>query len=267
MLRKLLKYEFKSTCRTFFVVYVVMAALSILTGAMDRVNSSYDEEVMPLWMILMLLTAMFFAAATVITAVLNINRFYKGLFKDEGYLVHTLPVRPWQIIAAKLIPAVVWTIATMAVMMVSMIMMMAFSTALTGVDWRGFFSSLGYVLSRLDFADISGVLQILLMLLILLVSTVLQVYASLSIGQLFPRHRVAWSVAGWFVLGSVQSVTLNLLDWLETTFVLKDASILELTFSGSFDLGFAIAMVYYLIWCAAFWAITQLVLSRGLNLE
>ena len=58
-----------------------------------------------------------------------------------------------------------------------------------------------------------------------------------------------------------------LMDWLETTFVLKDASILELTFSGSFDLGFAIAMVYYLIWCAAFWAITQLVLSRGLNLE
>ena len=48
MLRKLLKYEFKSTCRTFFVVYVVMAALSILTGAMDRVNSSFDEEVLPL---------------------------------------------------------------------------------------------------------------------------------------------------------------------------------------------------------------------------
>lgn len=266
MLRKLLKYEFKSTCRTFFVVYVVMAALSILTGAMDRVNAMF-EAVLPIWVILTFLTALFFCAAVIITTVLNINRFYKGLFKDEGYLVHTLPVRSWQLIAAKLIPAVIWTIATVAVMMVSMIMMMVFSNALTVVDWGGFFSSLGYVLSRLDFADISGVLQILLMMLILLVGTILQVYASLSVGQLFPRHRVAWSVAAWFVLGSVQSVAMNLLDWLETTFVLKDASMLELTFSGSFDLGFAIAMIYYLIWCAAFWAITQLVLSRGLNLE
>lgn len=267
MLSKLLKYEFKSTCRTFFVVYAVMLILGILTGALDRVNSIFDQDMMTLWVILMLLTGMFFFAAVIITTVLNISRFYKGLFKDEGYLVHTLPVRSWQIIAAKLIPAVVWTIATMAVMIVSMTLMAVFSSLMRGLNWGELFSDLGYVLRHLDFIDISSVLQVLLMLLILLVSTVLQVYASLSIGQLFPQHRVAWSVAGWFVLGSVQSVTMNLLDWLETTFVLKDASILELTFSGNFDLGFAIAMIYYLIWCAAFWAITQLVLSIGLNLE
>ncbi|MGM9538377.1 MAG: hypothetical protein ACI3VN_08610 [Candidatus Onthomonas sp.] len=266
MLSKLLKYEFKSTCRTFLIVYVVMAALSVLTGALDRANAVF-EAILPIWVILTFLTTLFFFAAVIITTVLNINRFYRGLFKDEGYLIHTLPVRSWQIIAAKLIPAVIWTIATVAVMMVSMALMLLTSTALTGTDWGEVFSGLLYVLSHLDFVDISGVLQILLMLLILLVSTILQVYASLSIGQLFPRHRVAWSVAAWFVLGSIQSISMNLLSWLETTFVLKDASILELTFSGNFDLGFAIAMIYYLLWCAVFWAISQLVLSRGLNLE
>ena len=48
-----------------------------------------------------------------------LQRFYKNLLSGEGYLMHTLPVRPWQHIASKLIAAVVWTVLSFFVVCVS----------------------------------------------------------------------------------------------------------------------------------------------------
>ncbi|MBQ9166118.1 MAG: hypothetical protein IJX71_04255, partial [Oscillospiraceae bacterium] len=123
MLRKLLKYEFKSTARTFGIVYLIMILLCSLTGLLDSVSQiiSVDTSIS---VTLIALTMLFLFSAVIITTVLNLNRFEKGVFKDEGYLLHTLPVRSWQIIASKLIPAVVWTIATVLVMGFSLILML-----------------------------------------------------------------------------------------------------------------------------------------------
>lgn len=272
MLRKLIKYEFKSTYRTFLIVYAVMASLCVLTGALDRVNANGAlEKLLPLWAILAFLTSLFFFATVIITTVLNVNRFYKGVFSDEGYLLHTLPVRPWQIITAKLIPAVVWTIATVIVMGASLMLMVFCSSVFLGVNWGGsfseFFQALWELLQHLDLSDILDLLSVPLMLLIALVSTVLQVYASLSIGHLFSRRRLAWSVAVWFVLGAVESISTNLLSWLADSLGWNDSSLLEILFSHGIGPSFVMIMVYNLIWCALFWAITQWVLSRKLNLE
>lgn len=40
-------------------------------------------------------------ALFVLTMIVIIQRFYKGLLCDEGYLMFTLPVKPWQLIATK----------------------------------------------------------------------------------------------------------------------------------------------------------------------
>ena len=35
-------------------------------------------------------------------------RFYKNLYTDEGYLMHTLPVKPWMLIVSKLTIGTIW---------------------------------------------------------------------------------------------------------------------------------------------------------------
>ena len=117
MLIKLLKYEFKSSARTFGLVYLAIFALCVLNGILSHFNqSSVGETVQGI-----AATALIFfaAAAFLINIVLSINRFGKGVYRDEGYLLHTLPVRADQILAAKLIPATLWSIATGLVMLVS----------------------------------------------------------------------------------------------------------------------------------------------------
>jgi hypothetical protein len=50
-------------------------------------------------------------AMFVIAIIFVVNRFSKGLLGNEGYLMHTLPVRPWHLVASKLICGVVtWLI-------------------------------------------------------------------------------------------------------------------------------------------------------------
>lgn len=263
MLSKLLKYEFKSTYRTYLIVYAVMVALCVLTGTLDRVNALLEERFpVSVWGILMFLTVLFFFAAVVITTVLSINRFYQGLFKSEGYLIHTLPVHSWQILAAKLVPAVVWTIGTGIMMLLSMILMVLTSTAASlNVGIGEFFGALIDLLRSLDWNDVASMLQMCLLCLIGLADLILCVYAGISLGQLFPRHRVAWAVVACFLLSTVQGMSMNFADGL----ISMAYGSVTLTLPGG-TLGW-LGMLFYLIWSAVYWAITQLVLSRGLNLE
>lgn len=46
--------------------------------------------------------------AGVMLLVFSTIRFYKNIVRDEGYLMHTLPVPTWQLIASKFISVYIW---------------------------------------------------------------------------------------------------------------------------------------------------------------
>ena len=58
-------------------------------------------------------------AACVFALVISVIRFYSGLLRDEGYLMFTLPVRPWQLVLSKLLTAFLTLIVTGLVSFVS----------------------------------------------------------------------------------------------------------------------------------------------------
>ena len=45
----------------------------------------------------------------VATLIVVIQRFYKSLLGDEGYLMFTIPVKAWQNILNKLLVSMLWT--------------------------------------------------------------------------------------------------------------------------------------------------------------
>jgi ABC-type transport system involved in multi-copper enzyme maturation permease subunit len=59
----------------------------------------------------------------VITLIVILQRFYKNLVKEEGYLMFTLPVKPWELITSKLIASVIWTFVSTIVVMISVCIM------------------------------------------------------------------------------------------------------------------------------------------------
>ena len=142
MLSKLLKYEFKSTGRTFGLCYAGVVAAALLLRILGLLSDSIGfSDTLPRSVVLFteFLTglsgvayAVMIVAVCVITFLLILQRFYKNLLSGEGYLMHTLPVRPWQHIASKLIAAVVWTVLSFFVVCVSVLVLCADHTLLPG---------------------------------------------------------------------------------------------------------------------------------------
>ena len=272
MLTKLIKYEFKSTARTFGLIYLVMVLLCSVTGATSNFELEFFEG-NTFWGILLAVTIMFLFAAIIFTTALNLNRFEKGVFKDEGYLLHTLPVRSWEIIASRLIPAVVWTVCTVIVMIVSIVFMVLF---LTG-DFVEFFGELIEAFRELTADYLLEMAKGLLLSLVSLVAFIVEVYAARSLGHLFQTHQTIWSVGIWFLLNMAQSNLFNLTLSFADTYTNAVETSLSSSLNYAYTFGtimgayfetvYPLQILFYLITSVIFWIITQFVLSKKLNLD
>ena len=108
MTGKLMKYEFRSVFKQIGVIWAALPAVAILTSFTGWIyaRSALAQENDQLLGALLARIPMFlyvglFIALVVATLFVVVMRFYKGLLKEEGYLMHTLPVKEWQLITSK----------------------------------------------------------------------------------------------------------------------------------------------------------------------
>ncbi|MEI3280961.1 MAG: hypothetical protein V8R46_09675 [Eubacterium ramulus] len=83
-----------------------------------------------------LIYGLLIVALMIVTIVMVLQRFYKNLLKGEGYLMHTLPVPTWMLVASKVISSLIWILLSIAVLFVSI-----FVLVLTGMLGNGLFLS------------------------------------------------------------------------------------------------------------------------------
>ena len=269
MLSKLMKYEFKASARIFAVVYVGIFALCLSLGLYMLASAEVGEDYVSyhrdmVGTVLMMVTGLFLGAAVVITTVVNLRRFYQGLYRDEGYLIHTLPVQPWQILASKLIPAVVWTVATMVVMGCSLLLTVVIGNQLTRKE---FFAAVGEFLVDMTEQHLWGTYLLVCVLgLAELAATILQVYAAISLGQMISQRRIAASVFIWFAMTTLQSFLAIILGGSLMSYAVDYVFVPYYErFTGTPSLLLMIGTS--LVWCAVYWAVNQWVMTKRLNLE
>ena len=116
MLRKLMKHEFRATGRIMLPVFALVLLASL--GANLSIRGMLDSDssfLSTLGTILIMLFTMAVIAVGIIAFFLMINRFYKNLLQDEGYVMMTLPVSIHQQLWSKLIVSTVWFAATAVV--------------------------------------------------------------------------------------------------------------------------------------------------------
>ena len=139
----------------------------------------------------------FFIALVVATLFVVVMRFYKGLLKEEGYLMHTLPVKEWQLIASKGVTATVTVLISMVLAAVSIVLLNLVGN-LSGIG--ELFQAVGEACRKHPESFLYA-LEALLVVLAGIMTEVYKIYASLSIGQLMAKHRMIWSVAAYIGIG------------------------------------------------------------------
>lgn len=273
MLGKLFKHEFKATGRHFLLMYLVFFAITFcnkLFLEFSVANNRFWSCFQSLFMLIYGLTC---AAIFVITAVLIVNRFYKNLMCDEGYLMFTLPVTINQHIIVKAIVAFVWSLLSTVIFFISIIILAC------GHGLGEFFSELGELIAEVT-TYYSGPFYLFLILTIIgciigVLFSILQAYLAIAIGQLVNKHRVLTSFAAYFAIN----------------FAIQTLSTFALVFVGSRDIDYlfldnlnskteaisavfqyinaasGISLVFSVVLGTIFFFVTSFILSKKLNLE
>ena len=276
MTGKLIKYERRSSIRLIGLIWIALLAVSVLLGIVmgifDRLmqaNGSIAVLGKLLSVIPPLLYAGIFIAMFVITVLLVLLRFYKGLLGDEGYLMHTLPVKPWQLITAKGVVAAGVVIVSSIVAVLSIMILVGFD------DFSGMMRGIGNMLESL--ADEPKYILVVIEGVILMVLSALQsvyrIYAAMAIGQLADKYRALASLAAYIAINialTVLFVAIILIGdatgfdyvlgrWLMgVDFTEKTFTIIQMTMGAMF--------LVTVVQLAAFHVITERILSLKLNL-
>ena len=264
MFGKLLKYDFRSMWKQFAFIWPAALALALVNhftiNGLDS-TSTVGETTAGISMLVYvaILMAMF-----IVALVFAIQRFFKGLLGDEGYLMHTLPVRPWQLIGAKLVCAVVTTFLSVMVALLSILVIFPWDREVVGELFRG----LRYVFTHWNIQathGIIGILEFCLMMMVSFATGFLQLYLSMSIGHLFSKNRVAFSVIAFIAINAVVS-TLSGTLLLPLSDVLSDI-INSMNGVTSFHAAMWTIIAGELVLSAIFFAGTEFILRKKLNLE
>ncbi|NLJ33781.1 MAG: hypothetical protein GX349_04220 [Firmicutes bacterium] len=272
MLRKLLKYELKATGRIFLPLYAILISLAAVN---KLISTLLPIEVQAPKIIAMVIYITIMVGMFVVTFIMMLQRFYKNLLSEEGYLMFTLPTQPWKLIVSKLLVAILWTILSSLAAYISIFIIIfergnfraftiAFREAVTGL----------YTFLGPSIFLFSG--EILLGATLSLAAGILLVYASMALGHLCNRQRILASVGAFIALNAltqllffqlVRLIASPLSQRMQRLFSEAGGHLHMLSRAQIFHavMWFGIAATFIL--AAGYFAITNYVLSKHLNLE
>lgn len=204
MLGKLLKHEFKETWKLPVLVCVLVFAVFLATywylGNIPPAASE-DEISMAAMMAFLLFTIAVICGNFALLIYLAV-RFYKNLYTDEGYLMHTLPVTPRSLILSKLILSSSWMILISFEIFFTIFPVMERFFQLLSTDPQiSLYTALGEYISISEF-----VLLVVVSVIISSISSMLTIYASISLGQLFGKHKVLASVLCYIGFSAITQI-------------------------------------------------------------
>lgn len=297
MLKKLLRYEFKSVSRILVPAILGTIALALLTSILLTINyrslsSSKTESIIDGEMhvsysfsfsdsiiSIILTTLMVFTVIAIIASIFVIGfillqRYYKNFFGDEGYLTFTLPVKTSQHLTAKLISGVVWMVLGGLAVLISVLLLVIFGTAESGQIIN---TEIFTVISDLFKAlieqvgtgnAIAYIFELLILILVECTAQMLLFYLAITIGSIIARKHKIIASAGVFLginaaAGTVLNIGLALVFNHYDLYTSNDISVLTSLSHWSLIL----FIVLYLVLSVAAFIIINDLLKKKLNLE
>jgi hypothetical protein len=260
MLSKLIKYDLKATSRLLIPLYLILMVMSVVNRIVLSFNDYKPVSIFSQFLIVIYIMSIVTVFA--VTVIYMIARFYKNLLADEGYLMFTLPVKTHELIASKLLSTIFWTLASVAVVGISLLI--AF---VTPESIPVSVNAIKEGIAELN-REIGGnwplmFFELIIMILLGLVGNILIIYVSIAIGQLFSKYRIMASFGAYMVIYTVLQflmiIPLAVFGVMFRGWTPQVSDIPLIIFPG--------IIVVLSIGCAGFYYATHYIFKRKLNLE
>ena len=205
MLGKLICFDMKSSARLLLPLHAALLATSIVGrflmsfDIINRIPDIYLGLMIAFYVILIVCTG-------IISSFYFIYWFYKNLFTDEGYLMHTLPVPSWQHIVSKFTGMLLWEVIDASVILLCLTLLITSDASyvlMIPVYARKLLQQMA--------ADLQTTVPVLILVSLLIfilqmLARGLSAFFCITLGQLFNRHRVLSAFLSYIVFSIVISV-------------------------------------------------------------
>lgn len=215
MVRKLIKYDFKSYLRLLLPVQLILIGIAALnrliqlfepktdaltakTGAMGALVTTSSDVYHTIFISSLVLYFISIAVCLILTVIVAIVRFYQGMYTNEGYLNHTLPVTPAQHIIAKLLISFIFDLGSLLAIFLSF---MVITLGDVNIEvFKAFFYLARKVYTEVGPQTTLYIIEGLVFLIIASLATYLKYYFCISIGQLASKKKVLLAFGVFFGL-------------------------------------------------------------------
>jgi len=268
MLGTLMKYEFKAVGRLLLPLYgawlIAAAMLGLSIGETSAAGS-------PMFIALSgILYGGFTMVSVILTCILLIQRFYKNLLGNEGYLMFALPVSTGKHLISKTFSGAVWGSIGMIVAVMSGIIIAGCIEGFQSI-WENFhFMAVDVnIMMEREPTLILMIAEILLVIFLAFAETAAKIYAAIAVGHQWRDHRVFGAILAYIGFGIIESIIGNIFS------SITDAGIIDAFFRitanmsniGQVHLSMVAMIVFIAIVAAIYGVISWLLLDNKLNLE
>lgn len=213
MILKLFKYDFMNIGKKLIPFYIAALVIGIINrflllttdiSRMERENNFLAMFGSPL---------LYFAYFVVVfgifcmTVFVIITRYSSSIYGNEGYLTNTLPLKPSQIIWAKLINFLIWIFISYFVIFVSMFILFPFEFFIRNIIRDPeFYQNLNTMVKEFFSSKyiFMSILQLIYNLLAH-VQSILIIFLSIAIANLFKSYKVVVGVIAFFIISIIFS--------------------------------------------------------------
>lgn len=217
MLGKLLKHEFKSTGKVLIPVNLVLIIITIAGSVLLGTKLLEREELLPVSMILLTTYILMLFALSIATMIFLLVHYYRNMFSAQGYLTFTLPASTWSILNAKLITGFVWVLVNTVLTLISIGVLVVSAAGLENIAsvgkeilisniMNGTESMAVSILDVLGYTPVQFVLFLILLILTACFYNIAMGYGSITIGQLYAKHKVVGAVLAYFAIYVVMQI-------------------------------------------------------------
>lgn len=258
MLNKLLKYEFKSTARILIPSYILLITFSIVCRLFDMLSNKLEILKTPT-SLLYAFYVFLMIGIIVLTIIVILQQFYKNLLGDEGYLMFTIPVKPYKHIITKLLTAIVWTVSSIIVATISLAIL---------IIRPEIYNDLLSFLQSIPTNIWTTIICVIIIIIFSGISSILMVYASISLGQLLTGHKIVGSIVAYLGLYIFNQIISTIVIFILSYMYPGSFNNADIMYNTSFIIALTVLIsgVNLLIGSAYFFVINY-IFNNKLNLE
>ena len=275
MLKKLLKYDFQSVLKYWWIAAITSLALSFVGGAGLSIIVSEKEvpEILYPLAIFALILVIFSIVVFMISAYIFVFvRFYKNFFTDEGYLTFTLPVTRAQLLNSKLITGVVTLFVTGLIYTAEIIivLLVGFSDTISLSEiWQTLGEGINYLWANAGGYLIVYALEMIIGFLLLTVFSTLFLFCCITFASIITKKaKVLVAIGVYYVANSVFSFVVQMFYLFGITSLMNKLAVLqnETLLPAVAWILFGI-ICFVSIFCALLYTLQHWMMDRKLNLS